>query len=257
MAEEGQSKTGLAPAGAGGGVSLERVGALAGDLHGRWQAMPPARRRLMGASALLIGAVIAALAWYGGRTDWRVLFSGLEAKDTQQIAQELSAAGIAYQMTEDGTGIEVGADQVDKARMEVATRGMPQSGRMGFELFDKPNWVGSEFDEKVNYQRALEGELEHTIGTLAAVRSARVHLVLPKDELFSEEKLRAKASVVLQLRRPAMHPATTPAALRLRCYVASPRIQVRERCRIRRYRQRPVAPPGSWRCGRTWYGRPR
>jgi flagellar M-ring protein FliF len=196
----------LAPGGTKPEVSLERVGALAGDLHGRWLAMPAARRRWMGASALLIAATLAALAWYGGRTDWRVLFSGLEAKDTQQIAQELSAAGIAYQMTEDGTGIEVGADQVDKARMEVATRGMPQSGRMGFELFDKPNWVGSEFDEKVNYQRALEGELEHTIGTLAVVRSARVHLVLPKEQLFGEGERQAKASVVLELRRPVVPP---------------------------------------------------
>jgi flagellar M-ring protein FliF len=135
-----------------------------------------------------------------------VLFSGLDAKDTQQIAQELSAAGIAYQMTEDGSGIEVGAEQVDKARLEVATKGMPQSGRMGFELFDKPNWVGSEFDEKVNYQRALEGELEHTIGTLAVVRSARVHLVLPKDSLFGEGEQAAKASVVLQLRKSVMPP---------------------------------------------------
>ena len=74
---------------------------------------------------------------------------------------------------------------LDKARMEVAAKGMPQTGRLGFELFDKPNWVGSEFDERVNYQRALEGELEHTIGTLAAVRSARVHLVLPQQSLFS------------------------------------------------------------------------
>ena len=149
----------------------------------------------------------AGIMWYAGRTDWRVLFSGLDAKDTQQIAQELSAAGIAYQMTEDGSGIEVGADQVDKARLEVATKGMPQSGRDGrFELFDKPNWVGSEFDEKVNYQRALEGELEHTIGTLAVVRSARVHLVLPKDSLFGEGEQAAKASVVLQLRKSAMPP---------------------------------------------------
>jgi len=139
--------------------------------------------------------------WYAGRTDWRVLFSGLDAKDTQQIAQELAAAGIAYQMTADGSGIEVGADEVDKARVEIATKGMPQSGRMGIELFDKPNWLGSEFDEKVNYQRALEGELEHTIGTIAVVRSARVHLVLPKDSLFGEGQEAAKASVVLQLRR--------------------------------------------------------
>ena len=69
---------------------------------------------------------------------------------------------------------------LDKARMEVAAKGMPQTGRLGFELFDKPNWVGSEFDERVNYQRALEGELEHTIGTLGVVKSARVHLVLPQ-----------------------------------------------------------------------------
>ena len=159
---------------------------MAGDLQGRVKAMPPARRRWMGASTLLVLALAAGMLWYAGQTDWRVLFSGLDAKDTQQIAQELSAAGIAYELTPDGSGIQVAADQVDKARMEVASKGMPQTGRMGFELFDKPNWVGSEFDEKVNYQRALEGELEHTIGTLAVVRSARVHIVMPKDSLFAD-----------------------------------------------------------------------
>jgi flagellar basal-body rod protein FlgG len=170
MAEGGQSGNALAPPGAGQGVSLESVGALAGDLHGRWQAMPAARRRWMGMSALMIAAVVAGLSWYAGRTDWRVLFSGLEAKDTQQIAQELSAAGIAYQMTEDGSGIEVGADQVDKARMEVATKGMPQSGRMGFELFDKPNWVGSEFDEKVNQNMVVPGSAASTSTTSAGLQ---------------------------------------------------------------------------------------
>lgn len=83
---------------------------------------------------------------------------------------------------------------------------MPQSGRLGFELFDKPNWVGSEFDERVNYQRALEGELEHTIETLGVVRSARVHLVLPQQSLFLSEEKVAKASVVLKLRRPTVDP---------------------------------------------------
>jgi flagellar M-ring protein FliF len=81
---------------------------------------------------------------------------------------------------------------------------MPQTGRLGFELFDKPNWVGSEFDERVNYQRALEGELEHTITTLTAVRSARVHLVLPKQSLFTSEEQAAKASVVLKLKRSSL-----------------------------------------------------
>ena len=71
---------------------------------------------------------------------------------------------------------------------------------MGFEIFDKPNWVGSEFDEQVNYQRALEGELEHTVGTLSDIESARVHLVLPHDSLFRDQDRPAKASVVIKLR---------------------------------------------------------
>jgi flagellar M-ring protein FliF len=133
-----------------------------------------------------------------------MLFSGMDARDAQQISQELSAAGIAYRMTPDETGVEVPSDAVDKARIEVAAKGMPQSGRLGFELFDKPNWVGSEFDERVNYQRALEGELEHTIETLSSVRSARVHLVLPQPSLFTEEDKGAKASVVLKLKRSSV-----------------------------------------------------
>ena len=206
MANAGQSGKGLVPASAAQGGALERVGALAGDVRGRFMAMSPGRRRWMLSSVLMVAALSAGMMWYAGRADWRVLFSGLDAKDTQQIAQELTAAGIPYQMTEDGSGIEVDADQVDKARMEVATKGMPQTGRMGFELFDKPNWVGSEFDEKVNYQRAMEGELEHTIGTITAVRSARVHLVLPPDSLFDEGAKTAKAAVVLQLKRSSMPP---------------------------------------------------
>ncbi len=75
---------------------------------------------------------------------------------------------------------------------------------MGFELFDKPNWVGSEFDEQVNYQRALEGELEHTVATLSDIQSARVHLVLPHDSLFREQERPAKASVVLKLRHRSL-----------------------------------------------------
>jgi len=113
----------------------------------------------------------AAMVWFAGRTDWKTLFTGLDGKDVAQVSQEVAAAGIPYQLTPDGSGVQVPAEMLDKARMEVATKGMPQTGRLGFELFDKPNWVGSEFDEKVNYQRALEGELEHTIGTLGVVRS--------------------------------------------------------------------------------------
>ncbi len=174
-----------------------------------YAAMPARRRRWL--SSALIGLLVAgaALAWWSGRPDWRVLFSGLEARDVQQVSSELAAAGISYQATADGTGVEVPAESIDKARMEVAAKGMPQTGRLGFELFDKPNWVGSEFDERVNYQRALEGELEHTIGTLGVVRSARVHLVLPQESLFAADAKQAKASVLLKLKRTSMDPEQT------------------------------------------------
>ena len=177
------------------------VQAMAQNMRARLAAMPTGKRTWLLASVVFLAAAVAAMVWYAQRPDWRVLFSGMDPRDAQQVSQELAAAGIAYRISPDGASVEVPAEAVDKARIEVAAKGMPQSGRLGFELFDKPNWVGSEFDERVNYQRALEGELEHTIQTLGVVRSARVHLVLPQQSLFAAEDKGAKASVVLKLKR--------------------------------------------------------
>ncbi|MGI4829572.1 MAG: flagellar basal-body MS-ring/collar protein FliF, partial [Janthinobacterium lividum] len=181
-----------------------RALAVVKQVRERITGMDPIHRRWMLAGGAMVLALAMGVLWFTGRPDWRVLFSGLEARDTSQVSQELAAAGIPFRATADGTGVEVPAESLDKARMEVAAKGMPQTGRLGFELFDKPNWVGSEFDEKVNYQRALEGELEHTISTLGAVRSARVHLVLPQESLFASETRAAKASVVLKLRKSTL-----------------------------------------------------
>jgi flagellar M-ring protein FliF len=184
----------------------EKALAMFSTMRERLMAIPAQKRTWLVASAVFLAAMCAAMVWFAGRPDWRILFTGLDGKDAQQVAQELAAAGIPYQTTNDGEGVQVPADMLDKARMEVAAKGMPQTGRLGFELFDKPNWVGSEFDEHVNYQRALEGELEHTIGTLGMVKSARVHLVLPQASLFAAEEKVAKASVVLKLRRASIDP---------------------------------------------------
>jgi flagellar M-ring protein FliF len=184
----------------------------------RLMAMPAGKRTWLIASGVFLAAICVAMIWFAGRPDWRVLFSGLDGKDVQQVEQELAAAGISYETTADGAGVQVPAEMLDKARMEVAAKGMPQTGRLGFELFDKPNWVGSEFDERVNYQRALEGELEHTIGTLGVVKSARVHLVLPQASLFAAEEKMAKASVVLKLKRASLDPEQADA---IRSLVAS------------------------------------
>lgn len=200
----GMQRAGQIGAAATSGSPLENAMAMASTARQRLKEMPAGKRTCLIATAAFLAAMCAAMVWFAGRPDWRVLFSGLEGKDVQQVSQELAAAGIPFQTTADGAGVQVPADMLDKARMEVAAKGMPQTGRLGFELFDKPNWVGSEFDERVNYQRALEGELEHTIGTLGVVKSARVHLVLPQPSLFAADEKAAKASVVLKLKRASL-----------------------------------------------------
>lgn len=190
---------------AGSGKSLEqRVTALASEISARFRELDASRKKwLAGAAAVLLVSVIG-LGWYVTRTDWRTLYAGLDPEDAREMASELTAANIPFDVSPDGTGLRVSSDYLDKARLVTTAKGGPRSGRMGFELFDKPNWVGSEFDEKVNYQRALEGELEHTINTLSDVESSRVHLVMPHDSLFSDEQRDAKASVVLTLRRRSL-----------------------------------------------------
>src|ERR1039457_469581 len=136
--------------------------------------------------------------------DYKTLMTGLEAADAQTISAQLAAKKIAYVISPDGTSISVAADQLDAARLEVASHESPHSGRIGFEIFDKVSWGQTEFDEKVNYQRALEGELERTIQVMSNVKSARVHLVMATDSVFMDRERGAKASVMLRLRRGSL-----------------------------------------------------
>lgn len=165
-----------------------------------WTALNPTQRRWGGFAAFLIAGMLGGLLWYGLRTDWRTLYSGLDPDDAREVGLALTQAQIPYDVTDNGMTLRVAAAQLDKARLATAAKGGVKSGRMGFELFDKPNWVGSEFDEQVNYQRALEGELEHTVASVSDIESARVHLVLAHDSLFRDQERPAKASVVLKLR---------------------------------------------------------
>jgi flagellar M-ring protein FliF len=154
---------------------------------------------LIGGAALVIGAI----AFFGHliiTPDYKPLMTGMEPADAQALASRLAAKNIPYEVSPDGKTVSVAGDKLDSSRLEVASEGMPHSGRLGFELFDKLNWGQTEFDEKVNYQRALEGELERTIQTLRDVESARVHLVMPTDSVFLDRDREAKASVILRLR---------------------------------------------------------
>ncbi|AXC09523.1 Flagellar M-ring protein FliF [Acidisarcina polymorpha] len=157
---------------------------------------------LAGASLIL---AIGGLVWFAARPDWRVLYAGLDPQDAREIAAGLTAASLPFDVSPDGATIRVPSESLDKARLATTAKGRPKSGRMGFELFDKPNWIGSEFEEKVNYQRALEGEIEHTIDSMGAIQSSRVNLVMPHDSLFTDQQREAKASVVLKMKHRSLN----------------------------------------------------
>jgi flagellar M-ring protein FliF len=171
--------------------------------QGVWASMSGRQRNGAFAALLLLSGLMGGLSWYALRTDWRILYSGLDTEDARQVGLTLAQAQIPFDVADNGMTLRVPSAQLDKARLATSAKAI-RSGRMGFELFDKPNWVGSEFDEQVNYQRALEGELEHTVSSLSDVETARVHLVMPHDSLFREQERPAKASVVLKLRRASL-----------------------------------------------------
>lgn len=155
---------------------------------------------ILAGSAVLIVAVIWGFTLFFSAPEYKPLYSGMSPSDAQMLVKRLAAENISAQISTDGAVVSVRADEVDKARLASTAQGPISSGRMGFELFDKPNWSGSDFSEKVNYQRAVEAELERTISSMDGVESVRVHLVLPRESLFADRERPAKASVVLKLR---------------------------------------------------------
>ena len=132
--------------------------------------------------------------------DLKPLYTGMAAEDAGAIVEKLKESATEYRVTDNGGSILVPSSRVSELRVQMASAGLPKTGRIGFELFDKANLGATDFAEQVNYRRALEGELERTIKSIAEVEQARVHLTFPKDSVFLENKLPAKASVLLKLK---------------------------------------------------------
>ena len=129
-----------------------------------------------------------------------LLYSGLDPSDSGQIVQRMDAQGVPYELRGDGTQIYVPADQVARLRLSLAGEGIPAGGSIGYEIFDRADALGTtNFVQQINQIRALEGELARTIRSIRQVRSARVHLVMPKRELFSNDRAEPTASVVLTM----------------------------------------------------------
>lgn len=171
------------------------------DLKNRYFALTPGQRLVYAAAGIAGILAIVLLIMLSGKSDYGVLFSNLTQDDAGAIIAKLKAQKIPYQIEAGGTTLLVPKSEVYDLRLSLASEGLPQGGGVGFELFDRQSMGTTEFVQRLNYQRALQGELARTICRFPEIEEARVHVVTPKESLFIEEQKKPSAAVVLKLRR--------------------------------------------------------
>ena len=164
-----------------------------------WKKLSLGRQITMTALVLAVLILTPVLVSWVNTPSYSVAYTGLSEADAAQIVQKLDDNNIPYQLKNSGS-IEVPSDQVYTTRLLMAREGLPQSSTVGYELFSGTSMLGmTEFSQKVNYQRAIEGELERTIGSLDSVQAVRVHLVTPEKSLLSSDQVLSTASVTIQI----------------------------------------------------------
>src|ERR1700761_3087207 len=158
------------------------------------------RLTILACAILVIVALSGFLHWNRER-DFRPLYSNLSAEDAGAVLAKLHESGIEYRVRDADSTILVPSERLAELRLQMATAGIPKSGRIGYELFDKTNLGSTDFAEQVNYHRAVEGELERSVMAMAGVEQARVHITFTKESVFTEARQQAKASVMVKLKR--------------------------------------------------------
>jgi flagellar M-ring protein FliF len=176
----------------------------AGGFGARLAALPTKSKFALGAGiAGLVGVVLALTLW-NSQGDYKVLYANLSDKDGGAIIAQLSQMNVPYKHADGGAAILVPANKVYDVRLKMAAAGLPKGSIAGFELMDNARFGQTQFQERLTFQRGLEGELTRSISSLAAVESARVHLALPNQNGFFREQQKPSASVLLTL-----HPGRT------------------------------------------------
>lgn len=168
------------------------------DIVDRFIAWPLKRKLALLSVIALCVAIIAGMMMWSQRVDFQVLYSNLTQEDAGQAIAKLKEMKVPYKV--EGNSISVPSDKVYELRLELASQGIPQGGGIGFEIFDKNQFGVTEFVQRLNYVRALQGELGRTIRTLSEVDQARVHIAIPEKTIFTDKEERPTASVVLKLK---------------------------------------------------------
>jgi len=164
-------------------------------------------------ATVLVSAGLYGLVHWQRESAFHPLYTALAPEDASVVVQKLKESSTEYRLSNNGTTISVPEDKVAELRLELAGAGVPKSGRIGFEIFDKTNFGMTDFAEHINYRRAVEGELERSVMALSEVEQARVHITFPKESVFSEAQQPAKASVLIKIRPGASLPETAIPAI--------------------------------------------
>ena len=212
-----------------GAAKLDTPAGVFDAVRERFQALNTNQRMFMGLGfaglVLAVGVVLSA-----GRTtqDYRVLFANVNEGDGAAIITALQQMNVPYQFTEGGGAITVPQGLVYETRLKLAGQGLPKAGNVGFELLENQKFGTSQFVERVNYLRGLEGELARSVSSLGQVKSARVHLAVPKPSAFVREQERPSASVILTLHPGRMLDGPQIAAIARLVSSAVPGMRVQE-----------------------------
>lgn len=162
--------------------------------------LPRQRKLSLSLSLGLVIVLTVLLGWWLLSPSYAVLFNHLDEQDSSKILSQLEQANIDYQLRNGGSDILIDKNLIAKTRLKIMGSEVQLAGSVGFELFDKSDFGMTDFSQKINYQRALQGELERTISSFDEVRQARVHLVIPENHLFDKEENQPKAAVTLHLK---------------------------------------------------------
>ncbi len=162
----------------------------------------------LGGAALAVLILVFVLFQMATKQSYSTLATGIEPAETGKVTETLEAKGIPYQVQADGTAVAVPASEVSQARIALAESDALGGAKPGFELFEKQQFGASDFQQKVTYQRALEGELERTIDQIEGVHGSNVQLTLPEEQLFSSEAVKPTAAVLVDTESGSLAPAS-------------------------------------------------
>lgn len=172
---------------------------LYGSLLGIFNKLSMQQRLMIAGIAVVTFVLLGFIFFIFNEPTYSTLYSNLSQEDASQVVNYLSAEKVPYKIIGNGTTITVPKDKIYKVRLDLASKGVPSSGVVGYEIFDHNTMGMSEFMQKINYKRALEGELSRTITEQDGIKSARVHIVIPTKSIFKDEEKKPTASVVLKL----------------------------------------------------------